>query len=267
MTKPAISSDDKFVSQATGNDGIQNYVKLAILEAYRQGREDDLGQIIASFADGSYKGSADEVITAVLKSQETIGDSAVVELEDSTKGTFEFELLKDAKGEKSDCLAYRISIKETSDGALLTTINDNVTEETNDTDNDTSVSNETENSTANNTDEKTVNQTDNKTDETQDNEKTVNQTDNKTDDSNQNKETLVNVTNKTVINKTNTVIINENNTTTINKNNVKTINKTSEKPKKETIQDKLIRTVGNPIFLLILVIAIAAIVAVVMRRN
>ncbi|WP_407453810.1 hypothetical protein [Methanobrevibacter sp.] len=271
LTKDSITTDDGFTSHATGGDGIQNYVKLAIIEAYKQGCEDNLGQIIASFADGSYKNSDDKVIASVLKSQDTIGDNAVVELEDSIEGTFEFELLKDANGKKSDCLAYKVSLKE-NDAKLAAAPGDNITGETNDTDNSTSVDNETTNSTAKNTDENTTNETttnitDNKTDENIANETTTNITDNKTDDSQQNKETLVNVTNKTIINKTNTVVINENNTTTINKNNVKTINKTSDTPKKETIQDRLLKTVGNPIFLLIMVIAIAAIVAVVMRRK
>lgn len=279
LTKDSMTTDDGFTSHATGSDGIQNYVKLAIIEAYKQGCEDNLGQIIASFADGSYKNSADKVIASVLKSQDTIGDSAVVELEDSIEGTFEFELLKDANGKKSDCLAYKVSLKENPNEAKLAAIpGDNITGETNDTDNSTAADNETTNSTAKNTDENatnetnntneiTANETDNKTDENTANETTTNITDNKTDDGQQNKETLVNVTNKTIINKTNTVVINENNTTTINKNNVKTINKSSDTPKKETIQDRLIKTVGNPIFLLIMVIAIAAIVAVVMRRK
>ena len=256
-TKDSITTDDGFTSQSTGGDEIQNYVKLAIIEAYKQGCEDNLGQIIASFADGSYKNSNDKVITVVLESQETVGDSAVAELEDSIEGTFEFELLKDANGEKSDCLAYKVSLKEIPDDAKLAAIaGDNATEETNDTDNGTSDDNET-----------SIDSTDNNTDDKQDDEKASNETDNKTDDNQQNKETIVNETNKTIINKTNTVTINENNTTTINKNNVKVINKTTETPKNETIQDRLIKTVGNPIFLLIVAIAIVGVVAVLRRKE
>lgn len=256
-TKESITTDDGFTSQSTGGDEIQNYVKLAIIEAYKQGCEDNLGQIIARFADGSYKNSNDKVITAVLESQETVGDSAVAELEDSIEGTFEFELLKDANGEKSDCLAYKVSLKEIPDDAKLAAITeDNATAETNDTDNDTSDDNET-----------SADSTDNNTDDKQDDEKASNETDNKTDDSQQNKETIVNETNKTIINKTNTVTINENNTTTINKNNVKVINKTTETPKNATLQDRLIKTVGNPIFLLIVAIAIVGVVVVLRRKE
>ncbi len=261
LTKDSITTDDKFVSQNTGSDEIQNYAKLAIIEAYRQGCEYNLDQIIDIFASGDYENSDNKVVSAVLQSQETVGDSAVVELEDSIEATFEFELLKDANGEKSDCLAYKVSLKEMPDDAPLVAVTE---------DNGTDEANETNNESANITDdnEKTNDQTDNKTeDNNQNEEKTVNSTDNKTDENRQNKETIVNETNKTIINKTNTVIINENNTTTINKNNTKIINKTNETPQNETIPEKLIKTVGNPIFLLIVVIAIAAIVAAAMRRK
>ena len=129
-TKESITTEDGFTSQKTGGDELQNYVKLAIIEAYKQGCEDNLGQIIASFADGSYKNSNDKVITAVLESQEKIGDKAVVDLEDSIEGTFEFELLEPATGDKSDCLAYKVSLKEVNnDDVLGVTADDNSTEE------------------------------------------------------------------------------------------------------------------------------------------
>ena len=260
LTKDSITADDGFESQGTGSDTIQNYVKLAIIEAYKQGCEDKLDQIITSFADGSYKSSDDKVITSVLKSQESIGDNAVTEHEDSIEGTFELELLKDAKGEKSDCLAYKVSLKEIP--------NDNSTED-NDTD-DSAAADETDNITDNKTDanEQQDNQTtdtNNKTDanEQQDNQTT--DTNNKTDEK---QETIINETNKTIINKTKTVTINENNTTTINKNNNKVINITkNETPENATIQDKLIKTVGNPIFLAIVAIVICAIAAVTLRRR
>ena len=64
------------------------------------------------------------------------------------------------------------------------------------------------------------------------------------------------------------VIVNENNTTVINQTNIKHINKTAnDEPKKEDAIQQLVKTVGNPIFLLLLVIVIAAIVAVVMHRK
>ena len=280
LTKDPITTDDGFVSEGTGGDEIQNYVKLAIIEAYKQGCEDDLGKIINSFIDGSYKNSNDKVIAAVLESQETVGDESVVELEDSIEGTFEFELLKDVNGNKSDCLAYKVSLKEMPDDAkLAATADDNLTDDDNGTDDTlTNSSEDTENITDNEKDDEKIENTtdDNKTQEKQDDKKIENTTDNKqddkktentTDNNNQKHETIVNETNKTIINKTNTLTINENNTTTVNVKNNKVINKTNDVPQNATIQDKIMKTVGNPIFLLIVVVAIAAIAAVAMRRK
>lgn len=250
LTKEQITAEDGFVSQTTGGDEIQNYVKLAIIEAYKQGCEDNLDQIIASFADGSYKDSDNEVIVEVLKSPETIGDEAVVELEDSIEGTFKFELLKPADGNKSDCLAYNVSLKEIPG-------DDNATEEN---DNNTSEGILTSASDDNQSQEKSTASQD---DSSEDDKKADNATeDDKTP------ETIVNETNKTIINRTNTVIVNENNTTVINQTNIKHINKTTnDEPKKEDAIQQLVKTVGNPIFLLLLVIVIAAIVAVAMNRK
>lgn len=253
-TKDPITTGDGFESQKTGTDEIQNYVKLAIIEAYKKGCEDNLAKIISSFADGSYKLSNDNVIKAVLKSNETIGDNAVVELEDSVEGNFEFELLKDVKGEKSDCLAYKVSLKEISNA-------NNTTNTTNSTDgkNTTEPADNQTNATNNTDGKNAAGPADNKTDDKK--------ADNKTDDNKQNQKTIVNETNQTITNNTNTVIVNENNTTIINKNNTKVINKTNDHPQNATVQDQILRTVGNPIFLLIVVIIIAAVAAVLLRRK
>lgn len=244
-TKDPITTADGFENQKTGNDEIQNYVKLAIIEAYKRGCEDNLAKIISSFADGSYKLSNDNVIKAVLKSNETIGDNATVELEDSMEGNFEFELLKDVKGKKSDCLAYKVSLKEISK------------------------SNNTTNVTNGTGDKNTTEPVDNKTNATNgtDGKNAAGPADNKTDGNKQNQKTIENETNQTIKNKTNTVIVNENNTTIINQNNTKVINKTNDHPENATIQNKILQTVGNPIFLLVVVIIIAAVAIVLLRRK
>ncbi len=281
LTKDAITTDDGFVSEPTSSSGIQNYVKLAIIEAYKQGCESDLNQIIASFSDGSYASSNNKVITEVLKSHETIGDSAVVELEDSTEGTFEFELLKAVNGSKSDCLAYQVSIKEVPNGGVLgAAANNNTTENINDTadklsnssDNATneSIDNKTENNnatpetTVNETNQTTVNKTNttvaNETNQTTTNETVVNET-------NQTTVNKTNETNQTTANKTNgtkTVIINN---TTINQNNTKIVKVANDTPENATIVTKLIKAVGNPIFILIAVIAIIAVVGIYARKK
>lgn len=267
-TKESITAEDGFTSEKTGSDEIQNYVKLAIIEAYKQGCEDDLGKIIASFADGSYKNSDDKVITAVLESQEKIDDKAVVDLEDSIEGTFEFELLKPADGNKSDCLAYKVSLKEVeNDDKLAAVADDNATEELD-------KNNDTEDALTNSSDDNQDNEKATATtNDTGDDEKAAASKDNDAEkdngtDENKTPEKIVNETNKTIVNKTNTLIVNENNTTIVNNTHIKHINNvTNDTPENETIQDKLIKTVGNPISILILVIAIAAIAAVAMRRK
>ena len=271
-TKEAITTEDGFTSQPTSGE-LQNYVKLAIIEAYNQSCEDDLGEIIASFADGSYKNSDNKVITEVLKSQESIGDSAVIELEDSIEGTFEFELLKPATGDKSDCLAYKVSLKEMPNEDTLGAAADN---ETDDALTNSSDDQKAADTTDNKTDENAAdNETDDAMTNSSDDQKAADTADNKTDEKSndtadndkQNPETIVNEKNTTIVNKTNTVIINENNTTTINQNNNKVINKTNETPQNATIEDAIMRTVGNPIFILVVVFAILAAVGVYMRKK
>ena len=248
LTKESITTEDGFTSQKTSGDEIQNYIKLAIIEAYRQGCEDNLGQIIASFADGSYKNSDDKVIAAVLDSQESIGDTAVVELEDSIEGTFEFKLLKPATADKSDCLAYKVSLKEVASDDKLAAA-DNSTNES-----------DGENAVAEN------NQTVPASDNSSEDEASIENATNENNTENESAEAIVNETNNITINETNNVTINENNTT-INQNNTEIINETDDAPQNATIVDTIMKTAGNPIFILIVVILIAAIAAVAMRRK
>lgn len=216
--KAQITTDDNFTSQATENDDLQTHIKLAIIEAYKAGKENNLGSIISQLINGN---KDDDVLQAAFNSEENSGDTAVVKINDTTEATFTFELLKSKDDDKSDCLAYKVSLK--------------TVEKEDDKHNDT----------------------DNKTD---------NKTDNNTDKNNTNGETIINETNNTIINKTDTTIINENNTTIINQKNIKVVNKTNG-PKNDTPQNKIMRTVGNPIFLLVVVIVIIAVVAFVMRRR
>ena len=66
------------------------------------------------------------------------------------------------------------------------------------------------------------------------------------------------------MNKTNTKITVENNTTITYKNNVKTVNQTA--PANNTTGD-LLKTAGNPIFILGVVIVVALIAVAFMRRK
>lgn len=228
-----LSKSDGFTQEPTGDDKLQNYIKLAIIECYKQSRE-EIGEIVGSFCDGSYKNSDDELITAVLDSGEKIGDHAVVELDDGSKATFDFELLKSSE-DKSDCLAYKVSIDESTQdtklGASDSTAND--TSESDDTpadDNDTSKESEPAVSAKN-----------------KDNTQKTTGEDNNTE---------INETNKTIVNKTNTVIVHEKNTTIITKENVKN----------DTPQDTLLKTAGNPLFILA-VVAVVIIAAAVYKSR
>lgn len=240
-SKSDIESDDGFTQSPAGSSELENYVKLTIIECYRQGKENDIGQIVAKFVDGTYENSNDEIIKEVLNSDETINGETTETIDDATEATFSFELLKSANGNKSDCLAYSVSLKKVSHEKLTASNSD-----------------ESANATG---DEEAVNETDDN------NSQKENDTDGENTETQDKHETIINETNKTIINKTNTNIVNVNNTTITNQKNVKIINKTNETPKNDTIENTLLKAAGNPIFILIVVIAIAAIATIVLRRK
>ena len=229
-----ISSSDKFTSQSTTSS--ENAVKLAIIECYKQNKENEIASVISKVVA---KDTSNAIAQKALSSSETVGDSALVKISNTTEASFNFELLKASENDKSDCIAYTVSLQQIIPEDTLAAgenVSDaNTTAEGNNASDDSKVQNKS-------SDEKT----------------TPNKTDEKSD------ETVVNETNKTIINKTKTTIVNENNTTIINKNNKKITNET---PKKATIQETIMRTAGNPIFILAIVIVIIAIVGVAMRKR
>ena len=262
-----ISKEDKFIlSSPTGGEH-ENYVKRAIIECYKAGREDNIAEVVSQVLNGN---KDHDLAQAVFSSTENVEDTEVVNINNTTEATFTFELLKPSDGDMSNCLAYKVSLKTIIDDDTVADGNDtNGTEE-----NMTSAANNETNQTDNTTQEKTTNQTNTTDNATQEKtnqtnnttqENTTNQT-NHTDNAT-NKQVIVNETNKTIINKTNTVIIKENNTTIINKNNTKVINKTNDTPQNATLQKTILRAVGNPIFLLAIVIVIAAAVITIRRKN
>ena len=232
--KNNIELTDKFSLDDSSGSNIENTIKLIIIEAYKQGKENNIGQIIEKFKSGD---SSDSVINEALKSNEKIGNKHVEKIDNTTEATFNFEYLKSADSAKSDCIAYKVSIKTVAKQEILTAPGEDTADNLKET-------------------------------PTQD-KKGDNENNNDTDNQNKSKDnadTTVNETNKTIVNKTNTIIVNENNTTIINNNNVKTINNTNDTPKNDTTS-QLLKTAGNPIFILIIVIVIIAIVAVAVRRK
>ena len=253
--KNIITSDDKFTSQNTGNDEIQNNVKLTIIECYKLGKQNDMQNAISQVLNGNKN---NDIAASVLDSAENIGDTAVVKINNNTEATFTFELLKPVDDGKSECLAYKVSLNTIESNNILTADNEtndtapqnnNITKNTTN-ENNATAENTTNNITKNTTNEKNASAKENKTNN-----------DTKKSDTNQ---TTNNVTNK---NETNTLIVNKTNTTVINQNNTKIIEKTDDTPKNTNIQNIIARAVGNPLFLLMIVIVIIAIIAVVIRRK
>ena len=251
-TKSGVNVDDKFTSTHTQNEEVENNVKWAIIEWYKSGKKDNIENAVSQAITGNKKYDA---ANTLFESGDIGDDKIVVKIDNTTEATFEFELLKSSKDGISDCLAYKVSMKTVPNDDVLSSSENDIAN-TSKVENDTII-------------DKTDNITDEKTGEASGGE-LINETDKKTD-ANDNKksddETVVNETNKTILNKTNVVIVNETNTTIIHKNNTKVINKTNETPQNATVQDTIMKTVGNPIFLLVIVIVIIAVVAVVMRRK
>lgn len=274
LSKDSINAEDRFTSQATTGTEVENHVKLAIIECYKTGHENDIQNMVNQVIKGNKEY---DVVESVYSSTENVADTATVDINNDTQATFTFELLKSQDSAKSDCLAYKVSLQTVENDDVLAAGDD----EANDTietaaDNDTQDNDNLTIVEGNDTPTEQQDGNDSQTTENNDTEKKESQTtennDTKQQDINGNnqsgdKQTIVNETNKTIVNKTNTIIVNETNTTIINKNNTKVINKTNETPQNATVQNQIMRAVGNPIFLLVVVIAIIAVVAVVIRRK
>ncbi len=246
-----IETGDTFTSGAFANSQTENYVKLAIIEAYKLGKENNLGEIISKIVNGNMD-TGDEVIKAVMDSNEQIGQSKTVNIDNTTEATFTFELLKSTDEDHIECLGYTVSKKpvepvisgdesasddKQSDDNNGTQPAGNVTPEDNDKKADS----------GNATPEK--NQTDDK-----------NSKDNKTEpEKTDNKKVVKNDT--TIVKNTTTVI--ENNTTIVH-NNVKEVNNTTA-PKNNTATNLL--KAGYPIIILLIVIVIAVVAVVIKRRE
>lgn len=246
-----IETGDTFTSEAFANSQTENYVKLAIIEAYKLGKENNLGEIISKIVNGNMD-TGDEVIKAVMDSSEQIGQSKTVNIDNTTEATFTFELLKSTDEDHIECLGYTVSKKPvepviSGDEAAS---DDKQTADNNGTQpsgNSTPGDNDKQADSGNATPEK--NQTDDK-----------NSKDNKTEPKKaDNKNVVKNDT--TIVKNTTTVI--ENNTTIVH-NNVKEVNNTTA-PKNNNATNLL--KAGYPIIILIIVIVIAVAAVVIKRRE
>ena len=273
--KNEVTSDDGFTSYPATKIDIGNYLKLTVIECYKQNKEKSISQIIEKFVDGSYKSSSDNIIQNVLKSDANVNDHEVVEINNNTEATFDFELLKPVNGATSQYFAYTVSFKTIPKEDKLTAGSDTNESSNTDTSNVTKKEDTSKETKTEKTDNTSKTGTDNKTEKTVNNKETVkkaddnketvkNETSKKNNDDN---DTEVHETNKTIINKTNTVVVNQKNTTIINQHNVKTINNTTnETPQNDTLTS-LMRNAGNPIMILIIVIIIVAVVGVAYYKK
>lgn len=261
-SKGKIGSDATFTPGEFSHSKIENYIKLAIIEAYKQGKENQLGAIISKIADNNMD-SSDSVISEVLNSNDNIGSSEVVKINDNTEATFTFELLKSTDDEKSDCLAYKVSMKTVESDKLAATDDVDNTSDDNKQDiisNDNTDNNKT--TEGNNSDNKTEDTNkNNKADNNNESEKTSKNEDVKKEAKKNNAEKEKPKNNTTIVKTTTTVI--ENNTTIVH-NNVKEVNNTTE-PKNDTAGNLL--KAGNPILILIIVVVVAVIAVVIMKRK
>lgn len=246
-----IETGDTFTSEEFANSQTENYVKLAIIEAYKLGKENNLGEIISKIVNGNMD-TGDEVIKAVMDSNEQIGQSKTVNIDNTTEATFTFELLKSTDEDHIECLGYTVSKKPvepviSGDEAAS---DDKQSDDNNGTQpagNSTPGDNDKQADSGNATPEK--NQTDDK-----------NSKDNKTEpEKTDNKKVVKNDT--TIVKNTTTVI--ENNTTIVH-NNVKEVNNTTA-PKNNTATNLL--KAGYPIIILLIVIVIAVVAVVIKRRE
>ena len=212
-SKNELTDKDGFTSYPTTNiDGnIGNYLKLAIIECYKQNKESEISNVISMILDGSYKNRENPIINAVLRSDQTINDHESVEINNNTEGTFDFELLKPRNQETSDYLAYKVSLKTIENDDVLGVADGNDTNQTEETENQTNATaeadqNKTENNNTTVKNEELANDT---------NASKANATDNETKENSTEKinETKSIETNKTIVKKTNTLTINENNKT------------------------------------------------------
>lgn len=264
-SKDKISEEDTFSLGEFSYSQSENYVKSAIIESYKQSRENDIANIVSKIIDGDLD-TGDSVIKEVLSSEGSIGDSEVVSIDNTTEATFTFELLKSTNEEKSDCLAYKVSLKTVEAPDVLNTSDDgqNNSNDNNATpeDNDKQSTDNGEDKAANDDKDK-KSQDSQKTTEDNENKKSAvtNISDNQKNDEGKANDTTVNETNTTIVKTTTTVI--ENNTTIVH-NNVKEVNNTTA-PENNTLTNLL--KAGNPILILIIVIAVVVIAVTIMKRK
>lgn len=128
-SKPPAKTGDEFKRASTSKASNSNTLKLAVIECYRQDSSGQIGQIMADFVKtGS---SSSKVGQAVAASHESVGDYAVVKINDKTEAVFNFEVLESVSGNESDYFAYTVSYRSINNQTKNLTNITNVTNITN----------------------------------------------------------------------------------------------------------------------------------------
>ena len=128
-SKPPASSGDEFKHASTSKASNSNTLKLAIIECYKQGATDQIGRIMADFIK---TGSSNTPVgEAVAASYQTIGNRAIMKINDNTNLVFDFEYLKSVSGNESDYFAYKVSFITIDDGEDDADQTDGITNVTN----------------------------------------------------------------------------------------------------------------------------------------
>lgn len=140
-SKHPANSGDEFKHASTSKASNSNTLKLAVIECYRQNSEGQMSKIMADFIKtGS---SNTKVGEAVANSHETVGDHAVVKIDNHTEAVFDFEVLQSVSGNESDYFAYKVSFRTINEEANQTNNLTNVTNTTNITNMTLTVDNDT----------------------------------------------------------------------------------------------------------------------------
>lgn len=245
LSKLSTEKGEKFTTSSTSElpSDFENYLKLAIIECYKADEINEIGNVINILSGDDYQNSDNEIVQNVINSEKNIGNTAIVNINNKTKATFNFKLLKSNDKQISNYFAYTVSFK------TIYAPQDDKEE----LDNNTNLNNNENTSSKDNTIIKTntIKNT---------SKKVKNQKNNTTTNPNRNIEN-----NTTTKNQNATIVHNPLNNTTKEHNATMTHNPTNKT--QDPILEKLLQNTGNPTIMLIGVIVIISIVVIVKSKK
>lgn len=125
-SKPAATSGDEFKRASASTASNANTLEEIIIGCYELGLSSHVGAMVAEFIQtGSYDDDIDEIIA---DSHQKVSNHVSVKINDHTKASFNFEVLKSVSGNESDYFAYKVSYSNIKSN---TTNQTNITNTTN----------------------------------------------------------------------------------------------------------------------------------------